>query len=532
MSATGDEPPTRGSEPGGEFTPAPTAAQPGHHRRRRWPRILGWTAGSLVIVLLFAAGAGFLAYRKLDGNITSKDITGLIGPAQARPEKVTSDAAVPTSDEAQNILLIGSDTREGAQNSGYGSAENITGARSDTTILLHLAADRKSAIALSIPRDSWVDLPSCTLEGGGISAPRTDRFNEAFAAGGPACTFKAVEALTGIRLDHYMVIDFGGFKRMVNALGGVEVCLIEAVYDKKSHLDLPAGISTVDGDQALAFVRARYNLGDGSDLSRIDRQQAFLSSMVTKARDSNLLLRPLNLYQFLDAATKSVTTDPALGSLDAMRKLAASVAHLDKADINFLTVPNHYYELNPNVVVWDTDASEAVFAAIRADRPLPGTPAAAAATATPSPSATPSETPSVRPLVTPASSVRVRVLNGTRTSGAASRVAEGLRALGFQVVAIGNADRRDYASTTVRRSPAYDESGRTLLAAIPGAVEQVDNTSSRTLTLVLGSDGLAVATTLPAVGPAPSVSSTQERSPTPSPIPSLNIRTADQNICS
>ncbi len=523
-----------GGEPAGEsLLPGATSADLRPVRHRRWPKVLAWTAGTLVILLGITALGGFIIYRKLDGNIRTTDISQSIGAPSERPTAVASKPpAVKYS--AENILLIGSDTREGADNAGYGSASVIAGARSDTTILLHLAADRKSAVAMSIPRDSWVELPSCKLPGGGTTAPRTDRFNEAFAAGGPACTFRAVERLTQIRLDHYVVIDFGGFKRMIDALGGVEVCLVKAVNDPKSHLKLPAGRTVVNGTQGLAYVRARYSLADGSDLSRIDRQQAFLSSMVTKARTSNLLLKPVSLYQFLDAATKSVTTDPALGSLDAMRKLASSVAGLKDSQVTFLTVPNHPYVPNPNVVEWNARASEAVFEAIREDRPLPG--AKPTASPSPTPSSVPSETPSVTPLVTPPANIRVRVLNGSGRTGAAAEAAARLRALGFQVVSYATADRNDYATTTVRRGPAYDESGRTLLAAVPGATEKVDPALGRTLTLVLGRDALAVADTLPLEAPGGSATPTATPTPTPSaspsPVPSIATRTAADDICS
>ena len=175
---------------------------------------------------------------------------------------------------------------------------------------MHLAADRESAAAVSIPRDTMVPIPECTRDDGTVvPAQEVQMFNEAFSAGGPACTIKTVEALTKVRIDNYIVVDFTGFKDMVDALGGVKVCLPYAVNDPQSHLDLEAGTQTVRGQQALAYVRTRHGLGDGSDLSRIDRQQAFVGSMVSKVKDKGLLLRPDRLYNFLAAATKSLTTD-------------------------------------------------------------------------------------------------------------------------------------------------------------------------------------------------------------------------------
>ena len=181
-----------------------------------------------------------------------------------------------------NILVMGTDSREVLGTGEYGDPEEFEGARSDTTILIHVAADRKSATAVSIPRDTIVDIPSCPRYVGGPSEPVEDRFNEAFNIAGPFCTVQTVEKLAGVDIDHFVIVDFNGFKGVVDALDGVEVCLKEPVDDPLSGLKLPAGTSVVKGDDALAFVRARYTLGDGSDLGRIERQQAFLGSALRK----------------------------------------------------------------------------------------------------------------------------------------------------------------------------------------------------------------------------------------------------------
>ena len=273
--------------------------------RRPLRRLLTALLVTFAVLMVTGSVGAFVIYYKINNNITSQDLTGLLG---SRP-KVIAEAA---EQKPLNILLIGSDQRSGAE------AQHISGARSDTTILLHLAGDRKSAVLVSIPRDSIVDIPSCKRPDGSSTAAQT-RFNAAYSVAGPACTIRTVEQLTDIRIDHHIVIDFQGFQQMVDALNGVEICLPERVDDDKSHLHLDAGRQTVHGPAALAYVRTRYQLGNGSDLGRIDRQQAFLSSMVTKVSSKGLLLRPDRLLAFLDAATKSITTDPGLASLNDLR---------------------------------------------------------------------------------------------------------------------------------------------------------------------------------------------------------------------
>ena len=245
-------------------------------RRARWRRVV--TALGVTVAVLLATGSvsAFVVYQKLNGNITQENVDNLIGGD--RPTKVE----VPDApQEPLNILLLGSDERSGkaAENA------NVAGRRSDTTILLHLAADRQSAVMVSIPRDTMVPIPSCKRpDGTEVAAHTLAMFNSAFSEAGAACTIKTVEKLTNIRIDHHVVVDFGGFKDMVDALGGVKVCVPQDVNDPQSHLVLTKGIHNVHGKQALAYVRTRHALGNGGDIDRISRQQAFLGSMVTKIK--------------------------------------------------------------------------------------------------------------------------------------------------------------------------------------------------------------------------------------------------------
>jgi LCP family protein required for cell wall assembly len=365
---------------------------------------------------------------------------------------------------------------------------------------------------VSIPRDSVVDIPECQLEDGTtIPARDAQMFNSAFSEGGAACTIRTVEALTDIRIDHHVVIDFTGFKDMVNALGGVQVCVPYDVNDPQSHLNLEAGRQNVKGQQALAYVRTRHGLGDGSDLSRIDRQQAFLGSLISKVRSKGLLLRPDRLYNFLAAATQSITTDPDLGSLNALRKLAQDVKGLDTKDVTFVTVPNEPYVLDPNRVQWK-DSADSLWRALRFDQPLPGK----------KPTPSPTSSPSIAgpPLRTPPENVSVQVLNGSGVTGEASRLAVELTKAGFNVVGVGNADRSDYATTTVLHDPAYDESGRTLGAAVAGSTVTEDISLGSTLVVVVGADS-PTATAVEVTGSTAS----------PEPEETLKTRTADDDIC-
>ncbi|MGW2210972.1 LCP family protein [Streptomyces sp. NPDC001781] len=328
-------------------------------RRRRW--LKGGALGAAVL-LLVAGGTGWALYARLDDNITPDE-------AAAR-ELARYDEERPTAlvSGAQNILLIGTDTRAGDGNERYGRDSGTE--RSDTTILLHLAADRASATAVSLPRDLMVRVPACPRTGGGQSKPSFAMFNSAFQTGGSACTIRTVEELTGIRVDHHMVVDFSGFKQMVDAVDGVPVCLREPIDDKAAKLRLPAGRVTLDGEQALGYVRARKTLGDGSDTDRMDRQQRFLGALVEKVSGDGVLLNPVKLYPVLDAATSALTTDPELASLRGLYRLVRGVRDIPAEHVRFLTAPREAY-------VYDSDRDQLVqpeagqlFARLRKDQPV------------------------------------------------------------------------------------------------------------------------------------------------------------------
>ncbi|UUU33430.1 LCP family protein [Streptomyces sp. CA-210063] len=339
---------------------SPTGAGLGRRRRRRW--WVRWVAGGAVLVVVGALGVGWAAYRKLDGNITSD--------RAAADELARFEGERPTAlvRDAQNILVIGSDSRSGDDNGKYGRDSGTE--RSDTTILLHLAANRRSATAVSLPRDLMVDVPSCRQADGSRTEPVFTVFNYAFQSGGSACTIRTVERMTDIRIDHHVVVDFSGFKEMVDAVDGVEVCLAEPIHDKQAKLRLPAGKVKLNGEQALGYVRARKSLGDGSDTDRMDRQQRFLAALATKVRGNDVLLNPVKLYPVLDAATSSLTTDPGLASLRGLYDLVRGLRTIPMEKVQFLTVPRKSYAYDANRDELVEPAARMLFARLRSDAPV------------------------------------------------------------------------------------------------------------------------------------------------------------------
>ena len=327
-----------------------------------------WRAAILVVigVLAVAAVAGWLGYRNLSGNIATIDPTGGLG--DVRPAK---------ENQSLNILAIGSDTREGENSAVGGESPGLA----DTTLVVHLAADNSWAAAVSIPRDSMVEMPDCVAADGSVVPGALRQFNAAFPIGGPVCVQRTVESLTDLRIDHFVVIDFVGFKDMVDAVGGVTVYVEEPISDPRSKIYFDPGCQVLDGDKALDYVRVRHGVGagDGSDLGRIERQQAFLSSMAQKVTSTGVLFNPVDLYQFLDAATRSITTDVGLGSVRALASVAVRVRGIGLENVDFLTVPNEAWPVDPNRVIWSQPEADELWAHLRDDAPLrPAQPAASA----------------------------------------------------------------------------------------------------------------------------------------------------------
>jgi LCP family protein required for cell wall assembly len=339
---------------------------------RHWPRrkILIWGSASLALLLVAVTGTGYVMLKHFNANLQQDDIRGLLG---AQP--------VNLHPQAENIMVLGSDSRQGLSKA-YGSG--LVTDQSDTLMIIHIPADRKWAEVMSIPRDSWVNIPACQMGNGQASAPQQFKINEAFAIGnldgnrtalGIACTVKTVEQDTGIYINHFVAVNFTGFKNVVAALGGVYECNPTPINDPNSNLHLAAGTHLLSPAQALGYVRARYTLGDGSDLERIGRQQAFMSSLVSRVKSE--LLNPIAIYRFLDATTKSLTIDSQLGGITGLYNLGESLRGIPSSKIAFFTIPNFPRgDVVPGDtanVLWTQPEDSRIFASFRNDVPASST---------------------------------------------------------------------------------------------------------------------------------------------------------------
>ncbi|MFE1049529.1 LCP family protein [Streptomyces olivaceus] len=332
----------RTAAPGREVPPqrrrrTPEEPVPGRRGRRpekkrsKGKKVLLWTGGTMAFVVLAAGAGGYLYLKHLEGNVATTDV-GTAGSSSFK------------KDEAFNILIIGTDKRTGEGNEGYG--DKGSAGHADTNILLHVSKDRSNATALSIPRDMIVDIPDCetTQDDGStkiIPGSSGVRFNQSLGDLGrdAGCAMRTVAETTGVKPDHFMMADFNAVKTLTTAVGGVDVCVENAVDDPKSHLKLPAGESTVKGEQALAFVRTRHAFGNEGDLDRIKVQQQFLGSLMRKMSSGDTLTSPTKLVKLAEAATNALTVDKAIGSVGTLKDVALELKKVPPKNITFTTVP-------------------------------------------------------------------------------------------------------------------------------------------------------------------------------------------------
>ncbi|WP_406488762.1 LCP family protein [Streptomyces phaeochromogenes] len=346
---------------------APDEPPPGRRRTRTKPKksrakkILLWTGGGMALVLVGVSAAAYAYIKHLEGNVATTDVG-------------SAGAGSFSKDEAFNILIIGTDKRTGAGNEGYGDKGSV--GHADTNILLHVSKDRTNATAMSIPRDLMVDIPDCPTkqEDGSekiVAGTLSQRFNTSLGQGGrdPGCTMRTVEAVTGIKPQHFMMADFNAVKTLTTAVDGVEVCVEKAVDDKESKLKLPAGTSKVEGEQALAFVRTRHSFGNQGDLDRIKVQQQFLGSLMRKMASSDTLTSPSKLLKLAEAATKALTVDTGIGKVSTLKDVALELKKVPPKNITFTTVPvkdNPAEKIKATVVVDESRAPQ-VFQMIKSD---------------------------------------------------------------------------------------------------------------------------------------------------------------------
>lgn len=501
----------------------------GRGKKKSRKKAITWVTVSVLAVVAAAGGA---VYWKLNGNITTFDADGL---SKDRPQAAAPDADGHTP---VNILLIGSDSRSGANKDLGGGQDG--GARSDTTILLHVYADHKHAVGVSFPRDALVTIPACKLPTGKWTKEQTNvMFNSAFSVGdteqgNPACTQNTVEKLTNLRVDHTMVVNFQGFASMTAAIGGVNVCLPNAIYEGDLNPNLghkgkqifAKGEQTVQGEQALNYVRLRHGVGDGSDIGRMKRQQAFMSALIKDVKGKGM--NPTTLLPLADAATKSLTVDEGLGSAAKLLSFAMSMKDIDLHNIKFITTPWRYDGPRVALVKQDTDA---LFAALRADRTLDGqdasgaSPSPAAASDTPAPTPTPAEAAHpAEPGTVKGSGIRVGVYNGTATAGLTTKAVASLKASKFTVTTVGNASTQNHATTVVQYGPGEKAAAQTVAELFPGAT--LESSTRSGVSLVLGKDYAA------ANGGAAGSGTTSSAAPGPLPTSvSGAARSADDDPC-
>jgi len=437
--------------------------------------------GAALILALSALSAGAItAINSLGKNIQSID-TSELDNSTNRPV-----APIQTDTSATNLLIMGSDARSGKGNGGYGY---VAGERSDTTLLVHIYKGRKSALVVSIPRDSYVTMPKCKTPSGGYVGPWTTKFNAAFAVGGPVCTIQTVESLTGIRINNFVVVDFNAFKTVVDSLGGVQVCFTTPVYDPivagvgGSGLNLPAGYSTVNGEDALKFVRARESLGDGSDIGRIARQQEFVSSMIRSVKHKGLLTNPSLFYSLANTVTSSLTTSKEFANVRNLESFGLSLTGLSPKNIKLVATP--FVFISGGNVGW-TPKTKQLWAAIRKDKPWP--PVKPSPSSSASESAKPSSSPSASTdLITPPESITVDVLNATGKTGLAAQAAAQLRARGFIIGNVSTAPMKT-AKTKVLYSKDYLESARTLAYSARTTQLKQDKALGKRVQLIIGSN--------------------------------------------
>ena len=429
-----------------------------HAPTRRHP-ILRAIAGVAAVAVLLISATSYAAARKYDSKIQRVSVFG--GAAAA-----DHPAQVDDSLEPMNVLLVGIDNRAGltaAQKQEWHLGSGDYGNQTDTIMIIHIGRDGDHVTMVSLPRDSLVTIPAYTDADGTQHAAQQNRINAAFTLGGAALTVRTVEQATGIHIDHYVGVNFLGFNAMVDAVGGVDVCLAEPIKDnpKYTALDLPAGKSTISGRMALSFVRARHV---GTDFGRMARQQQFMASLLKKATSLGIVTNPLKLDAFVSAAADSLEVDENLDRTSILH-LAERLSSIKLDQIEFAKLPiaDDNYTIpgtdRSGFVTWGETGSRRIFDAMINDTPLI-VPRAATPTASPTAAST-----GVAP-----KNVSVQVFNGSGTSGLGTTASNDLQAIGFTIAAPAAASPDpDRNRTLVRYDPTQSAAAATLRKALPDA---------------------------------------------------------------
>ncbi|MEV7360444.1 LCP family protein [Kitasatospora sp. NPDC091276] len=491
-----EETPATESGTGTAGTPGPgrrdsrrRAAAAAKRTRRR--RALKWTAGAGALVMVAGCGGAYYLYQHFNSNLTSVKVQ--LGNEEERPK---------AAGDALNILVLGTDSRQGL---GREYGDEGSAGHADTTLLFHISKDRSNATAISIPRDLMVPIPECqSSDGKKIPGSARDMFNNSLGQEGrdPGCTWKTVEKMTGIRVDHFVQVNFEAVKTLSSAVGGVEVCAAKDINDTDSHLKMSKGRHVVQGDEALAFVRTRHAVGFGGDLTRIPLQQQFISSMIRKIKSDDTLTSPSKLYKLADAATKALTVDSGIGSVDKLKDLALDLSKVDTKNITFATVPVLDDPKDKDRLVLKQPDAGQLFSMVAGDRSLTET-AAPADAATAAPETAAAAPTAAAPTVDP-KDVRVTVRNGSGTRGQSGPTVDKLRSKGFAKAT--TAPDAPVTATTAVSFPAGQDAAAAALAAalgLPGDAVRPDPKADPKgpLVLVLGKDVLAAPAAAPTEAP-------------------------------
>ncbi|PZH15757.1 LytR family transcriptional regulator [Streptomyces sp. NTH33] len=448
----------------GPARPARVPYAPVPRRRPRWAMR---AATTLSVVVLASAGIGHAVVSSLDADIARVD-----------PFKDMKNR--PPAGHGMNVLLVGTDGRdriseqERRQYRLGGRPCNCT----DTMMIVHLSQDRERASVVSLPRDSYAELPEHVDQNTGRRhGPHPVKLNAAYAEGGPNLTVRTVENMTNLKIDHYLEVDFTTFMRTVDVIGGVQICVAEPMRDSYTGLDLAAGTHTLSGGQALQYVRSRHVDG-ASDLGRMKRQQRFLAALIERATSSRVLLNPLRFRDVAVAVLGSVRADKGFHT-DELLDLGRAMRNFSPSSSEFTTVPiaQMAYPVKGigSTVKWDRARADQLFQALREDRPL-----AAHKPRRPNLPVSVEVAPQL---------IRVQVENGTDTAGLGRRVDTELAAAGFLTTrAPLDAKERGVRRTVVLYDPRWDRSAKSLAAALPGSELRAVPGQGATLRVIAGSD--------------------------------------------
>ncbi|MFE3070729.1 LCP family protein [Streptomyces sp. NPDC059247] len=428
-------------------------------------------ATALSVTVLAAGGIGHAVVTGLDTGITRVD-----------PFKDMKNR--PQGGHGMNVLVVGTDGRdritpeERAKYRLGGAPCHCT----DTVMLVHISEDRERASVVSLPRDSYAEMPEHTdLTSGKKHHAHPVKLNAAYAEGGPGLTVRTVESMTGVKIDHYLELDFTSFMRTVDAVDGVRICTTRPLKDAYTGLDLPAGTHELNGGQALQYVRSRH-IDGAADIGRMQRQQRFVAALIERMTSGGVLLNPVRFREVATTMLSSVRADEGFGT-DQLLALAKAMHGFVPASSEFVSVPigdmSFPVKGIGSTVKWDAAKAQKLFQALREDRPL----------APASPAATSAKAPKAVVVDVAPRTIRVQVYNGTRTDGLGRKVDDALRGTGFDTTRTPMTGAgREQERTLVEYDPRWDRSAKSLAAALPGAELRPVPGRGGTLRVTVGAD--------------------------------------------